>query len=242
MSEHNSQQQQSNSQGTPEVVFNVSDTFNRIPETMDDSDLMGGVQQEQFQDINVNPAVEQETQIPAGQNNPSAEEEPNNDSVTKPTGTEEDTDTEGSEYDGYSQPALFATALRESGLNIFPEEVNKELGVSDFISNFKSFSQQYAEQVAQQKLAELGEAAEYVQMYMRTGTLENIAPAIQAENIANFDLESPDLTEASLIPVVKAMYEKQVTNPDLIPALIEADKLKGIEHLKERAGTSVKFH
>jgi len=152
-----------------------------------------------------------------------------------PTG-EDNTET----FDEYSKAALFSKLLMDSGMPIFAEEVPKDLDPLKFVESVKKYNESTVTQIVNNKLEALGRDAEYLKMKQAGIDLNTLTPALQAEKYAQFDLTDPKLTDDKLEEVVRAMYNKQVSDPDTIDGLIALDKQNNV--LKDKATKSVEFH
>lgn len=183
--------------------------------------------------------------------NPTSTPTSPNSTVTTETQSQEQTvqqptNTQQPDYTGYTQTALFATSLKESGLDLFGEEFNKEITPQDFVSRTENYINttinNKSTNIINSKLQEIGDIAYYVKHLMDNNPEEQINPALQARKIINFNIEDENVTENDLLNVIGAMYQKQVSDPSLIPSLLENDKNKGLDYLKNKANISKDFH
>ena len=147
-------------------------------------------------------------------------------------------------YSDYSKTALVTQLLVDNGMQLFNEDnpLPKDLSPEQLVESINLYNNQIVEQKFNNRLQQLGRDAEYIQLKKQGVDMDQLDPAIQAEKYATFNVEDPSVTEDHLEVVVRAMYNKQLTNPDktTIDGLIELDKKNNA--LKEKAIISTKFH
>jgi hypothetical protein len=204
------------------------------PENLDEEDFV--VKPENLDETSANTVVSTTNADEQDQS-----EEPKEDAAS----TSEETDAsekEGGDKDfsDYTQTAMFATALKENGLDLFGEEFDKKVSPDQLITKISSFVDDRSTELASQQLAKATPYVDYVNFMIAGGKKEDVEPAMLSERYANMDLEDESVTEEHLEDLLTSMFTKQNVNEDLIPDMIEVVKSKGL--LKEKASEAVKWH
>jgi len=162
--------------------------------------------------------------------------------------SEETIDTDGAtgeaieeaNLDNYSQAALAVQLFAENGLEIY-NELDKNLSFESLGKDIPQYIEQTAQTIADQKLKEYGDYADYLKLIVDKGIpRETLDPAIEVQKIASFDINNPNVTEDQLFGLVKEMHLRRDLNENEAEAL--ANVSKNNKTLQADAQKSIEFH
>lgn len=178
------------------------------------------------------PILPTEPTPPADPNNPS-QPDPTNPDPFNPT------DPASTDLEDYSSTALFVKLLENQGFGIY-EELPKDLTPEQFVQDLPEFISTTVEERLNERLEKLGSHVEYFKLLDKGVSPEELAPAYQMQQIADFDINDPNVTEQDLQAVITRMHLLRGLTEDEASQLVAAAKTNNI--LKQEAEKSVKYH
>lgn len=146
---------------------------------------------------------------------------------------------DGSEYDNYSNAALFSKLLEENELPLF-ESIDPNLTPQQFVEGFKNRTHEYINSYITKELETLGNIKSYVEAAYSGVGLDQLNPLLAYQKYIDLDVNDHNVTESQLEESVKSMYMLQGVQEEAAKNLVELDKDKGL--LVEKSLKSQEVH